>query len=135
MDVSINYGAVVVAAIASMVIGMLWYSPILFGSAWTRLLGRSEEEIKKSNPKKAMAGSLVMTLISAYVLAHFVGYMEVSTLTEGLQLGIWLWLGFIATLSYNLVLFEGKPRKLYFINIGYQLVSIVVMSVILAMWQ
>ena len=135
MDVSINYGAVLEAAITSMLIGMLWYSPILFGIAWMRLLGRSEEEIKKSNPKKAMAGSFVMTLISAYVLAHFVGYMEVSTLAEGLQLGIWLWLGFIATLSYNMVLFEGKPHKLYFINIGYQLVSIVVMSVILAMWQ
>ena len=135
MDVAINNWAVLVAAVASAVIGAVWYSPFMFGNAWMRLLGRSEEEVKKGNPKRAMIGSFITTLITAYVLAMFVGYIDASTPTDGLQLGFWVWLGFVATVGFNTVLFEGKPRRLYLINATYQLISLLVMAMILAMWQ
>ena len=35
----INFWAVLVSAIATMVIGFLWYSPILFANPWMRLMG------------------------------------------------------------------------------------------------
>jgi hypothetical protein len=37
--VGINPWAVLVSAIAAMVIGFLWYSPILFANPWMRLMG------------------------------------------------------------------------------------------------
>jgi hypothetical protein len=33
-QIDINYVAVFVAALASMIIGAAWYSPILFGKEW-----------------------------------------------------------------------------------------------------
>src|SRR5216684_1584610 len=35
----INFWAVLVSAIATMVIGFLWYSPMLFANPWMRLMG------------------------------------------------------------------------------------------------
>ena len=41
----INIWAVLVSIVAMMVIGALWYSPVLFGNTWLRLIGKKPEEI------------------------------------------------------------------------------------------
>lgn len=33
-EVTVNYVAILVAVIASMILGYLWYSKMLFGKAW-----------------------------------------------------------------------------------------------------
>ena len=43
-SMAINYWAVLVAAVAYMILGAIWYSPILFGSAWMRLIGKTKEQ-------------------------------------------------------------------------------------------
>lgn len=50
MDFSnINFLAVLVSALASFAIGSLWYSPLLFGKAWQKAVGLTDEKIKSSN--------------------------------------------------------------------------------------
>lgn len=46
-EVNINYLAVLIAAIVSMIVGGLWYSPILFGKMWTKAMGWNEETMKE----------------------------------------------------------------------------------------
>ena len=46
-DVKINYVAVGVAAVVTIVIGALWYSPLLFGGLWAKAHGFSEERLKE----------------------------------------------------------------------------------------
>ncbi len=70
---SINYLAVVVAAVAYFMIGGLWYSPLLSAKKWLALSGMTEEQIKASGGGgKAYLGTFVGALVMAYVLAHIV---------------------------------------------------------------
>ncbi len=136
MDIPINYIAVLIAAIAGMLIGALWYSPLLFGKVWMRLMGMQMGMTPegKSRAKMGYAFGFIAALVSAYVLAHFVYLVATVSLSEGLILGFWLWLGFIAPVMLGMVLWEGRPWGVYFINVFYQLVSILAMSVILTLW-
>jgi hypothetical protein len=141
MMVPINYLAVLVAAVASMVIGSLWYGPI-FGKKWIALMGWTEEQMNSAKAKgmgKSYALMFVGSLLMAYVLAHSViyaaYYMRVSGFSAGLMVGFWNWLGFVVPVSLGSVLWEGKSWKLWFLNVGYYLVTLMVMGAILAVWR
>ena len=49
MDVQLNIWAVLVAALSTFLIGGLWYSPAVFGKAWMKENGFTEESLKNSN--------------------------------------------------------------------------------------
>lgn len=140
MPFEIQYGAVLGAAIASMVIGFLWYGP-LFGKQWMVLSGITKE--KMNAPQRNMnalyalqfAGSLVMAFVLAHSLVLASEYLDIAGAVAGVQVGFWSWLGFIAPVTLGSVLWDGKPWKLWFLNNAYYVVSLLVMGVILAMWQ
>ncbi len=137
VEAVINYWAVIVAALVSMILGMLWYSPGMFGNVWMRLSKLSKKDID-AEKSKGMGGryflGFVGAFIMSFVLAHFVDYAEATTFSGGLQAGGWIWLGFIATTMLGMVLWEGKSWKLYCINSGYYLVSLLINGGILAVW-
>lgn len=136
-NVLVNYWAVLAAAAACMVLGSLWYGP-LFGKAWMKSMGwdpnapMTPEKRKAGN--KAMMWMVPVSLLTAYVLAHFVDYTAAVTWAEGAQTGFWIWLGFQLTLLIQSALFEGKKRKTLVINASYQLVALMTMGAILAVW-
>ncbi len=143
--ITINYLAVVVAALASFVIGGLWYSPLLLGKPWSKLMGfghKTKQEMDEMRKKAApaYAASLVGSLLMAYVLAHFIAYMRMLDLggnanfLTGALTAFWIWLGFIAPVMFTAVLFASKSVKLWLIDTGYQLVSMLAMGAILAAW-
>ena len=137
---NLNYLAVFVAAIATMVIGFLWYSPLLFAKAWTREMGydmndkAKMEEMKKS-AGPAYAGSFVASLISAFTLALILHGLHAQGMHFGLMVGFHVWLGFVATVQFTGALFMKQGMKLFAINTGYQLVCYLAMSAILTAWQ
>lgn len=133
----INYLAVVVSAIVSMVLGGFWYSPFLFGKRWTEGMNFAPKDLldMKKRANASYAINFLLLLLMAFVLAHFVDYAQATTFIEGVQAGFWVWLGFIATVSLGSVLWEGKPIQVYLINAGYQLVSLVMMGIILTLWM
>jgi hypothetical protein len=141
MNVAINYLAVLVAAIASIVLGFLWYGPF-FGKPWMKIMGFTKESIsktKQSEMMKSYALMAVTTLIMAYVLAHTtefaMAYTRTYGVTGGLMSGFWNWLGFMMPLHMHDQLWGGKPWKLFLITAGYSLVSMLMMGAILATWR
>lgn len=136
MDFEINLWAVLGAAAASFVVGFLWYGPV-FGKVWMKLSGMSTEKMKsaKLSPAVSMALGFVSSLVTAYVLAHFVQLAGVFDLGGVWQLSFWIWLGFFAAVMAGSVLWEGKPVKLYLLNIAYYLVNLFVMAWVLVRWQ
>lgn len=140
-EVPINYLAVLASAIASMVVGSLWYGPI-FGKQWITLQGWTPEAMA-ANKAKGMTKSYILmfvgSLVMAYVLAHSLvfaaDYLGVYGASAGLMTGFWSWIGFIAPVTLGIVLWEGRSWKLYILNNGYQLLNLLVMGVILALWQ
>ena len=140
--VPINYLALLACAVASMVLGSLWYGP-LFGKSWMKEMGISKPDTMDAKMKKEMNKSyslmFVGSLVMAYVLAHSLvfasTYLKVEGVSAGVMAGFWSWLGFIAPVTLGSVLWEHKSWKLWMLNNGYQLVNICVAGVILALWR
>lgn len=137
IQATINYMAVGVATLATFALGFLWHGP-LFGKLWLQLNKISQKEMEEAKKKgmagmwKSMVGALLIAAIMSYVMAHFVDYLQATTAAAGMQVGFWTWLGFVATVQLNGVLWEKKPFKLYVLNTSYQLVSLLMMGAIVA---
>jgi len=136
----LNWLAILVAAISTMVVGFLWYSPILFAKPWMREMGydpndkaKIQEMQKSAGP--AYAGSLVASLVSAFTLALFLHWLRAESLHLGFMVGFHVWLGFVATVQFTGALFMKQSMKLFAINAGYQLVCYLAMAGILAAWS
>jgi hypothetical protein len=135
----ISLWAVLVCAIACMVIGFLWYSPILFATPWMRLMGFDPNDKAKIAEMQKGAGkmygiSCVASIVSALVLAKIIDITSVNTVLYGMKIGFAVWLGFVTTVQLTGALFGKQPNRLYLINTGYQLVCYVAMGAILAAW-
>jgi hypothetical protein len=137
MSVDINYLAVFLAALSSMAVGSLWYMPAAFGNAWMRLSGTKPDRSKMTAGKLTwMYGSVfVASLVTAYVLAHVTflanKFFGNNFLTDALQTGFWLWLGFTAARIYVHDTFEDRRKKLTLLNSAHELVTILVMALII----
>jgi hypothetical protein len=137
---NLNLLAILVAAICTRLVGFIWYSPILFAKPWMREMGydpndkASAEKMRKS-AGAAYLGSLIASLVSAFVLALFLHEMRVESLEIGLLVGSHIWLGFVATVQLISALFTKQSMKLFAINTGYQLVCYLAMSAILTVWR
>lgn len=132
-DVTLNYGAMLIALVASMVLGYIWYSKPVFGKAWMGLIGKTEDDLKKG-AGRAMGIMIVAAIVMLYVLSNIIDFALATTWQEGAVVGFWVWLGFVATVLVMNAGYEGRPMKLVAINAGYQLVNLVVMGAILAAW-
>jgi hypothetical protein len=137
---SLNWVAILVAAISTMVVGFLWYSPLLFAKPWMREMGydpndkaKTQEMQKSAGP--AYAGSLVASLLSAFTLALILHGLRAEDLHFGIMASFHIWLGFVATVQFTGALFMKQSMKLFAINTGYQLVCYLVMGSILAVWR
>lgn len=140
-SVPINYLAILVCGIVSMFVGYLWYGP-LFGKTWMALMGMKMEMMTEAQ-KKGMSksyfmmfvGSLVMAYVLSYNLFFAATYLKVSGVSAGFMSAFWNWLGFIAPVTLGSVLWEGKSWRLWFLNNSYQLVTLLIMGAILAVWR
>lgn len=137
MDV--NLWSVLVAAIAAMVVGFVWYSPLLFARPWMLAMGYDPGDQAKLAEMRRGAGKTYTlafgaSLVSAFVLGKIIEITTVNSVLYGMKIGFAVWLGFVATVQLTAMLFERKPAKLFSINTGYQLVSYLIMGIILAVW-
>ena len=135
----INLWSVLVAAVATMVLGFLWYSPLLFARPWMVLMGYDPDDKAKLAELQKGAGkmyalSFLASLVSALVLAKIIAITTVNSALYGMKIGFAVWLGFVTTVQLTSVLFAKQPTKLYLINTGYQLVCYLAMGAILAVW-
>ena len=125
-----NYLAVLVAGIASMILGAIYYGP-LFGKMLAKL---SKVKKKKEGMAQKYVMALIKTWIIAYVLAMFLDLTNITIMIEGLIMSLWLWLGFIATTTFCGVIWGAKPFKLWLVNNCFNLLSILMMAAILVYW-
>ena len=137
MDISVNMLAVVVAAIAAFVVGFLWHGPV-FGAQWMKMMGitKADMEAAKKQPMGGkMVGAFAQQLVIAFVLAQFASVWGAVDVMGALTLTFWIWLGFMAAILFDGVLWEKRTMNLYLFNIAYRFVSLAVMAVILVMWK
>ncbi|HWB39009.1 MAG TPA: DUF1761 domain-containing protein [Candidatus Saccharimonadales bacterium] len=140
MNVDINYLAVLLAGLSSMVVGSLWYMPATFGKAWMKYTGVKMDKRPKPQQMIWIYGTvLVASLVTAYILAHvsFLAnkFFGNSFLSDSLQTGFWLWLGFTAARIYVHDSFEMRRKKLTLLNAAHELVTVLVMALIIGLMK
>ncbi len=133
--VEVNYLAVLLAAVASMVIGSLWYGP-LFGKMFMKAMGMDgmTPEQKQAMQKGMMwnyVGQLVASLVMFYVLARFIGALGDGTMVTALKTAFWGWLGFVVPVKAGDALWGGK-KELFFLGISNMLVTLLAAAAIIA---
>ena len=133
--VHINYLAVLVCGVLSMVVGAMWYGPI-FGKLWMKQYNYTEEDLKKDfNPAKTYGLAILGHIVMALVLAYMISLTNAKTISEGFRIAFSCWLGFIAATMFVNKLFSRKTLTLFFIDSGYQLVNIIVFGILLVLWR
>lgn len=131
-SVTINLWGVVAATAFAMVLGALWYSPVLFYKQWAKLVGKKASDMQKGAGQMYVLTALLW-LLTAYIMAHAVAYVAADTWLEGAVTGFWAWAGFVLTTNLIHGLFQGTAKKLMAINVGYSLVALVGMGTILVL--
>jgi hypothetical protein len=129
----LNYLAILAAAASMFLVGGLWYSPVLFGKAWQRETGLTDEELKKRHPARVFGTALLLALLMAFNLAAFIG--PEATLGFAVAAAFAAGFGWVALGIGVTYLFEARSLRLWLIDAGYHAVAFPLMGVILGWWK
>lgn len=130
----INWLAVLVAAVIRMAVGFAWYSPPLLLKPWQALTGVTPETMR-AGLTKAMVVDVIASLIMSFALANIIVGAGITDWLNGALAGFWVWLGFQATLLVSLWGYENRSLKLIAINLGNNLIALLLMGALLAVWR
>lgn len=140
MLLTVNYTAILVCAILSMVVGAVWYGP-LFGKKWMEIVGinpHDHEALKKAQRGvwKLYVVQFLITLFQVYVLAYYIAGWEDAS---GLKNALWIWAAFIMPVVAGTAMWNNDSSKIawsrFLIQTGYQLIIFVMFGLILGMWR
>jgi len=130
----INFWAVFVAAVAKVVMGSFWYSPLILGKCWMKENNFTEDDFKKGHPLLLMAVlSLSFAFIAALAMAFFI--TPQSDIASGAGLGAIVSVVWISASKANTTLYENYSIRHYLIHAGYDICSYVTMGSILGVWH
>ena len=129
----VNYLAIVAAAVAAFVLGGLWYSPALFGKAWQREVGLSDEELKRGNMARIFGTALVLSLIASFVFALFLGPRPSMPL--GIGAGFAAGLCWVASSFGMNYLFARRSMRLFLIDGGFHTLQFTLIGTVIALWH
>lgn len=136
----INYFAVLVCGVLSMVIGSVWYGP-MFGRKWMDIcqVNAMDLEARKKMQKEAMplyVIQFVLVLFQVLVLAHLIAD---TVRVSGTERSLWIWAAFVMPTIAGCSMWTAEPGKRkwarFFIQSGYQLVLFILFGVVLTLWK
>ncbi len=135
MDFStVNYFAVLAAALSTFILGGLWYSPLLFGRAWMRANGFSHDDVQAFSKARMFGWSFLFALIMAANLAMFLNAPD-TNLTWGIAAGLLAGFGWVALAIGVISVFENRSWKYILINGGYMILAFMIMGAIIGAWR
>lgn len=133
----INYWAVLLATLSSMLVGSVWYTPKVFGTRWAKL-AKVDMDRPGASAVMPIVTTVIVSFITAWVLAGSIAiawhFYEGSFFVSALVTAIALWAGLTAARFITHDAFEGRPTALTTMNIAHELVTVVVMALIIGVW-
>ncbi|WP_102144610.1 DUF1761 domain-containing protein [Mycobacterium hubeiense] len=133
----INYLAVLLALIASMVVGFVYYHPAVLGRRWMELVGHTDETVEGGSPfvYPVVAVCSFLTawaLAGATFLAH--NFYGGSFLVSALVTGWILWLSFTVARMLVHDVFDTRSLKITGLSALNEFITITVMALIIGLW-
>lgn len=156
-----NIYAILVAALTTLVVGAVWYSPILFGKPWMKETGLTDEDLKKGSMLKLFGLTFIFSIMIAMIMqvltihqfgplgmvggdatkalpsydAFMADYGTVfRTFKHGALHGLMSGLFLAFPLIAINGLFERKSWKYVLIHAGYWIVCMTIMGAIVCGW-
>ena len=158
-----NFLAIFVAAIVPLVLGFLWYNPILFGNVWMRESGMTEEKMKSGNMAVIFGVSLLLSLLLAFftqvltihqmgalgmiggdpavdaILPSYQAFMDdystnFRTFKHGALHGLMAGIFLVLPIIGTNGMFERHSWKHILINVGYWTLALTIMGAIVCGW-
>ena len=131
-----NLLPILVSGVVSLILGFIWYGP-LFGKAWARHTGWTEEKVK-ALPASRMALTYGLTfvaaMVSAYILSVLAEAVNASGIMDGFLLGLLIGVGIAGMAFATTHLFEHKRLGLWLIVAGYEVLYLAVAGIIVTVW-
>ena len=135
----LNMWAIVVCMFVAFLTGSLWFNPKTFFLIWWKAMGKSEKDMNVGSGNMGMVWS--MTVLSALVqplfLAIVIGliFPDGATAWLGMQVGILMWLGFIAPTYLVNKMFAGHGWVVWSIETSNHLVNMILFGLIIGAWH
>ncbi len=140
--IAFHPGALAAAVLAAFVVNALWYS-VLWSGAWRSEMRRFRPGFDPDSVAQplAMALTLAGSVVMMAVLAQMLGAWDPTSwgVSEGpgtveriVSAAVFTWLGFAVPPLLHQVAWEGRPWRLFLINAGAVLVTLVAGAVCLA---
>ncbi len=137
MEAQLPVIGIILASLSAMIVGMVWYSSKVTGTAWMAMIGIKDKDMQ-AKIASAMPMLVAAALVTAYTLALFTNYAHAfnggTWMTDSIMTAIWLWIGFGVTTIVAHGVFEPRDRRVMLINAGNRLVTLLVMAVILGLF-
>ncbi len=132
----VNLLAVLVAGIVPMIVGSLWYGPI-FGKRWMALMEMTAEEIQEGfNPVKTYGVTLLLSLVTAFVLAQLIAEAGGGdSAMVGVHVALMALVGFVLPVANQSVAFERRKPGLAWLNVAYNGVALLAQALVIALWR
>lgn len=136
----INYWAVLLGAVLSMVIGSIWYGP-LFGKKWAEILGVNTKDKKQMKEMQESAMPLyfvqfILTLFQVLVLSHLVADTE---RVGGIERSLWICAAFVMPTLAGSVMWTNesteKKWSRFLIQLFYYFILFFVFGAVLQFWK
>jgi hypothetical protein len=123
-----NILAILIAAASGFLVGGIWYGP-LFGKAWQRAIGLSDDELKSANMIKIFGITFLFSLLSAVFLGHLLAHFD-TDFYRTMMISTGIALGFVAPAIGTNYLYGRKSGKLFAIDAGYWIVFYATMGLV-----
>ncbi len=141
----VNLFAVLVAGVIPMIVGSLWYGP-LFGKRWLGMMEMTAEEVQEGfNPVKTYGVSVLLSLLTAYILAQLIAEIapaDVSSMEGGggsvmvgVHVGLMALVAFVIPAAHQSVTFEKRRAGLAWLNVAYNGMALILQAVVIALWR
>lgn len=130
---TLNWFAIVVAALLPYPLGFLWFGP-LFGKPWMAASGMTEEKARQANPAKLFGGAGILQFVMAWCLAMFLNSQEIG-LAQGAFYGFLAGAGWILPAFAVSGFFEQKSGSWILLNGVYWTVALTAMGALLGGWR
>ncbi len=132
LGVNVDLLPLLISTIVAVLVGIFWYSNVMFGAEW-RALVSSDESPKRSAARMFLVAipTVLAFLVMSYVLGHVISFVKANTLFEGVQVGFLMWLGFVSTSMLINTIYQARQLKLFFIDSFYLLIVLILSGGIL----
>jgi hypothetical protein len=127
----ISYPAVIITGFVAFGLSLLYYSPFLFGHIWMTFRDAPVNPL----PGWTFAFAPLREIITAFLLAHLIVRLRITSWKSAVALGLGLWFVFYFVQLTGAVLWDNKPWQLGMVHGGDWLMKMLVMSVLLSLWH